>query len=192
MVDVKLIMKWTQKLESGEYNQGTGRLKTDLGYCCLGVLCDISGRGKWDEYIYVTENDSKSHNLPQVLSGKISSCVSQDELTDMNDVKKKSFKEIASYIREKLRRYLLNEWVYALKTKGTRNCLKQDCAIGVLCDISQLGTWKKDKFSMYSVNECYIVLKLLDWMLTTDQWNKINKMEGKNFEEIADYINTLI
>jgi hypothetical protein len=29
--------KWTEALRSGEYPQGTGALKTQSGYCCLGV-----------------------------------------------------------------------------------------------------------------------------------------------------------
>jgi len=33
---------WVKALRSGKYEQTTGRLKTTGGYCCLGVLCDIS------------------------------------------------------------------------------------------------------------------------------------------------------
>lgn len=41
------------QLRSGNYVQGTGRLKTnDGGFCCLGVACDIyakaTGLGLWD------------------------------------------------------------------------------------------------------------------------------------------------
>lgn len=32
---------WVEALRSGKYNQGKGFLKTDNGFCCLGVLCDI-------------------------------------------------------------------------------------------------------------------------------------------------------
>lgn len=39
--------KWVEALESGEYHQTTGRLKDDIGFCCLGVACDISGLGTW-------------------------------------------------------------------------------------------------------------------------------------------------
>jgi len=59
--------KWVAALKSGKYEQSRLRLKTSEGYCCLGVLCDISGLGKWevDErgidkivYKYVKENDT--------------------------------------------------------------------------------------------------------------------------------------
>lgn len=40
--------KWVTALRSGKYEQGAGRLKTDSGrFCCLGVLCDISGLIDW-------------------------------------------------------------------------------------------------------------------------------------------------
>jgi hypothetical protein len=44
MANQENIRKWVEALRSGEYEQGTGRLKTrDGSYCCLGVACDISG-----------------------------------------------------------------------------------------------------------------------------------------------------
>lgn len=33
--------KWVQALRSGDYKQTTGHLRTDEGFCCLGVLCDL-------------------------------------------------------------------------------------------------------------------------------------------------------
>jgi hypothetical protein len=32
---------WLKALRSGEYQQATNRLRTNEGFCCLGVLCDI-------------------------------------------------------------------------------------------------------------------------------------------------------
>lgn len=54
--------KWLKALRSGEYVQVGEQLRSEncgwhggeevegTGYCCLGVLCDISGRGEWDDY----------------------------------------------------------------------------------------------------------------------------------------------
>lgn len=45
---------WVDALDSGEYQQGIGQLKT-IGnhFCCLGVLCDLhrkmTGEGNWTE-----------------------------------------------------------------------------------------------------------------------------------------------
>lgn len=37
-----VMKKWVAALRSGEYKQNAGiNLKTDLGYCCLGVLCEV-------------------------------------------------------------------------------------------------------------------------------------------------------
>ena len=36
--------KWVEALRSGIYDQDKLKLKTDEGYCCLGVLCDILGQ----------------------------------------------------------------------------------------------------------------------------------------------------
>ncbi len=32
---------WVNALLSGDYEQGTGNLKSSNGFCCLGVLCDL-------------------------------------------------------------------------------------------------------------------------------------------------------
>jgi len=59
----KLTTAWVKALRSGDYQQTTGKLKglrdgdfppnTPPGYCCLGVLCDISTEGKWEGFSYV-------------------------------------------------------------------------------------------------------------------------------------------
>lgn len=37
--DKAQIRKWIKALRSGKYNQTTGSLQDDSGYCCLGVAC---------------------------------------------------------------------------------------------------------------------------------------------------------
>jgi len=45
------IKKLVTALKSGEYEQTTGALRKESGFCCLGVACDIyhneTGFGKW-------------------------------------------------------------------------------------------------------------------------------------------------
>jgi hypothetical protein len=49
--------KWVEALRSGKYKQGIGRLKGNDEFCCLGVLCDISGLSNWDaENRYLGDN----------------------------------------------------------------------------------------------------------------------------------------
>ncbi len=33
--------KWVDALRSGKYEQGSEKLRSHQGYCCLGVLCDL-------------------------------------------------------------------------------------------------------------------------------------------------------
>ena len=33
--------KWVEALRSGKYKQGRGKLNSENGYCCLGVLCEV-------------------------------------------------------------------------------------------------------------------------------------------------------
>lgn len=44
----ELRRQWIDGLRSGRYAQGTGYLRTNTGYCCLGVLCDVKGVA-WEE-----------------------------------------------------------------------------------------------------------------------------------------------
>jgi hypothetical protein len=64
-------------LRSGEYEQGLGALQPKRGsYCCLGVACEISGQGAWEEgnfvdhYLaYRTKYESSSGFLPRGVMG---------------------------------------------------------------------------------------------------------------------------
>lgn len=47
MTAKELRQKWLNALRSGRYQQGRRHLRKDGRYCCLGVLCDVSGVGKW-------------------------------------------------------------------------------------------------------------------------------------------------
>lgn len=53
MVNKENVRKWVAALRSGEYEQTKGALRRDggdsgrVGYCCLGVACDVSGLGEW-------------------------------------------------------------------------------------------------------------------------------------------------
>lgn len=42
---------WTDALSSGEHRQITGRLKNSLGYCPLGVLCELYRQVRGGEWV---------------------------------------------------------------------------------------------------------------------------------------------
>lgn len=62
--------RWVNELKSGDYDQDTSYLKTDDGYCCLGVLCDIEGV-EWSEetkggergYMFGPDGEAEGLNL---------------------------------------------------------------------------------------------------------------------------------
>ncbi len=58
-VNTENVGKWLTALRSGEYDQATGKLRElndngdVVGYCCLGVACEISGLGTWEGEDYL-------------------------------------------------------------------------------------------------------------------------------------------
>ena len=104
--------KWVSSLRSGDYEQSWRHLRTESGYCCLGVACDLyskeTGKGKWtkpdsDISFYFEYGYKESSTLPfDVVDWLGLSCTSgkyhvQSSLTQDNDGGK-SFAEIADVI----------------------------------------------------------------------------------------------
>lgn len=103
--------KWVAALESGEYEQGKGKLKRDNKFCCLGVLTDIyikENNLEWEE----NENDyCLLDGFSETLSisvrewaemNKESKQTILPELINLNDSQSKTFKQIAKVIKETL------------------------------------------------------------------------------------------
>lgn len=107
---------WIEALRSGEYQQGEGLLKEYDYYCCLGVLCDVSGGD--DELERAQETGAEliqSHVWANFVSLLGHPKVSQDSLARHNDggvrhynngerkdIKRKDFREIATIIKKRL------------------------------------------------------------------------------------------
>ncbi len=64
MLNVELTLKWIDALKSGRYQQSRKRLRTVDGFCCLGVLCDISGQGQW----VLDDNDFGAYLISTTIS----------------------------------------------------------------------------------------------------------------------------
>lgn len=102
---------WLAALRSGNFPQAQGRLKTTSGYCCLGVLCEISGLGHWtainggdhDPDFKLDGTDSWEETMPpdEVQQWAGISHATADKLATMND-DGAPFKEIATYIEQNL------------------------------------------------------------------------------------------
>lgn len=93
--------KWVELLESGDYEQGVGRLRIKDKYCCLGlaqvIVCkvptDSAGQGSLSEEVVDKMKFRDINGGPRSID-------SRDYLTTMNDQLRKTFKEIASVVRE--------------------------------------------------------------------------------------------
>ena len=51
------VLRWANALNSGDYMQTRNTLRDGDSFCCLGVLCDISGVGEWHQDTVETESD---------------------------------------------------------------------------------------------------------------------------------------
>ncbi len=98
---------WIAALRGGGFKQTTGVLHDpeDGGYCCLGVLCEVTGYQK----IYGSDSGGERYrSLAEMVDpagasdqvGFYSRLVAR--LVDMNDLENKSFTEIADYIERTL------------------------------------------------------------------------------------------
>ena len=107
-MDKTLKQKWVNALRSGKYKQGRILFRNiNNEYCCLGVLCDVSG-SIW------THHWSDDYYIPDSNYGLMGTFISykRDDLglleehecvcIKMNDDENKSFIEIAQYIEENI------------------------------------------------------------------------------------------
>lgn len=98
---------WIDALRSGKYEQGRNALCKDNKFCCLGVLCEINIE-KLNIKVEVDQHLEKSYDMDRTaLPRKVSDEINIDNtavlaLIDMNDIKNKSFEEIADWIEENL------------------------------------------------------------------------------------------
>src|ERR1022692_3350099 len=93
-------LRWIKALESGRYKQTTGCLKDDSGYCCLGVLCNVLNRGRWDKD---DENSYKgqSGGLPSEIKDLCNITNDQESsLVHLNNDDQADFKNIAKWIKK--------------------------------------------------------------------------------------------
>lgn len=94
--------KWVEALRSGKYKQGKTTLRTGDHFCCLGVLCDISGLAEWRSMPYQRYLYSELELfLPEDVTDWAEIYAGQYELSEMND-QGRSFTQIADYIEENL------------------------------------------------------------------------------------------
>lgn len=122
----ELRAKWLDALRSGNYTQTTGTLVAGLdaeghviprrlphhklGYCCLGVLCDVAGAKLRDEdfyHYYITEvvddSDDGVRDCGELRPGDYGLTGGEIKtLIGMNDDQRYSFTFIADWIEQNI------------------------------------------------------------------------------------------
>lgn len=95
--------KWCEALESGNYKQGTKRLRKDGKYCCLGVLCDVAGLG-WvnidDEYFATYGECVDNVRVGDFVKILGLNNAEESRLIKLNDILSYNFKQISEFIKE--------------------------------------------------------------------------------------------
>ena len=101
------VAEWVAALRSGKYSQTTGTLRDEVGFCCLGVACDLSDPEGWVDigqpefrFVYNREDSQlqeRSYLPPHIREQLGVNNLLEITLVEMND-NGKSFEEIADYI----------------------------------------------------------------------------------------------
>jgi hypothetical protein len=105
--------RWVEALRSGEFKQGQGYLEYEGKFCCLGVLCKITGTpttktidyGEGDVEVDTEYIPTTVKNIPEFMTDYKPV---PKTLADMNDgdkakdIKPHSFLEIADWIEANL------------------------------------------------------------------------------------------
>ena len=108
---------WAAALRSGKYKQTKGALRTDEGYCCIGVLCDLVDPAGWHSKdssgFYPWGNHAYTGNIPFLIADEIGARAHVEWLPTLND-RGKTFEEIAVLIEAGLNADELKATVKAL------------------------------------------------------------------------------
>lgn len=92
-MDPKVKARWVEALRSGKYGQGVGMLRDKDGhYCCLGVLCEVTGWEYEPVDAFPDDHDTDAAGVSGEATGV---------LARMNDSGKR-FADIADYIEANL------------------------------------------------------------------------------------------
>lgn len=119
-MDLRIKDLWIVKLNNGEYQQTKSALRTERGFCCLGVLCDLYSKEKNIPWKKITEKDFEIEKCGGLLPKEVMDwaglnsdnpvIVPSDDsrdlgyditLSGMND-RGSSFKEISEFIKKNL------------------------------------------------------------------------------------------
>lgn len=111
MANIENIQKWVDALRNGQYRQSSHFLRTDKGYCCLGVACDLAAKD--GVHLHISETnmiwsyEGRTGSLPENVQSWLDIDEGDPDLdkggetftcSELNDTEQASFPEIASWI----------------------------------------------------------------------------------------------
>jgi|SRR5882724_4546729 len=102
-----LFNAWLTALRSDKYKQAYGRLETENGFCCLGVLCKVAGKQIYLGRTGLDDVECKEFGM-DVSGANLRSHDSELSLVNLNDDKKLSFIEIANVLEKDPSSYIQN------------------------------------------------------------------------------------
>jgi hypothetical protein len=92
----ELKAKWIEALRSGKFPQATGELKKIrsgevVGFCCLGVLCELTGKDgpSQSNFGFLNDDTAKELGLPVASEEEVAKFV--NGARSVNDLEGKSF-----------------------------------------------------------------------------------------------------
>lgn len=115
-MDLRIKKLWLKALRSGDYEQTKGTLRSNVGFCCLGVLCNLAERegivtsnlvdaGASGSYYTYGERESDSVLPIEVRNWAKTEddpMIDGESLSEWNDAKGYDFKQIADLIEKGL------------------------------------------------------------------------------------------
>ena len=66
-MNTEVKQKWINALRSGKYEQGSEKLRSVTGYCCLGVLCDIYAQEHNTQWEFRGYDENGEETNPQPM-----------------------------------------------------------------------------------------------------------------------------
>ena len=110
----KNLLELLDELESGIYEQATGRLRSDDGYCIGGVMCDLSGLGGWEHtkrgWEFQLDRDGAMYvgNIPLVVANHYGMPIRFGRILSIKNDEGSSFRELCEYIRVRIENIYLD------------------------------------------------------------------------------------
>lgn len=113
-MNAELKAKWIAALKSGEYEQARQVLRHDERFCCLGVLCEVSGVERSDfggGYIFGDDEDGNEmwgetelagHLLAEVGEDNQKACIRMNDGDAETGLEPHSFAQIADWIEQNI------------------------------------------------------------------------------------------